>query len=118
MFCSRYGFRGVFDIINDGKEASKDYFNQWTNDVKNTVPSENLLIFNVKEGWEPLCKFLNLPTPNIPFPRTNDSKTKNSQYTYRKIKAYLAILGLPIVASFIALYYRKNVLNFVQKIIK
>ena len=30
--------------------------------VKETVPPEKLLIFNVKQGWEPLCNFLNLPS--------------------------------------------------------
>ena len=29
-----------------------------------SVPEEKLLIFNVKEGWEPLCNFLELPIPN------------------------------------------------------
>ena len=33
--------------------------------VKN---EEKLLFFNVKDGWEPLCKFLDLPTPKEPFP--------------------------------------------------
>ena len=29
---------------------------------------ENLLIFNVKEGWGPLCDFLELPVPMKKFP--------------------------------------------------
>ena len=28
--------------------------------------------FEVKEGWGPLCKFLDVPVPNIPFPNTDD----------------------------------------------
>eukprot|EP00286_Rhodomonas_abbreviata_P002508 CAMPEP_0181346078 /NCGR_PEP_ID=MMETSP1101-20121128/33122_1 /TAXON_ID=46948 /ORGANISM="Rhodomonas abbreviata, Strain Caron Lab Isolate" /LENGTH=138 /DNA_ID=CAMNT_0023458139 /DNA_START=98 /DNA_END=514 /DNA_ORIENTATION=- len=41
--------------------------------VKAAVPANRLLIFNVKEGWEPLCKFLNLRNcPTTPFPRVND----------------------------------------------
>ena len=31
--------------------------------VINTVPKENLLVWNLKDGWEPLCKFLNKPIP-------------------------------------------------------
>ena len=45
------------------------------NEVKEVVPSERLLIFNVKEGWEPLCKFLNLPIPKVPFPQVNDTES-------------------------------------------
>ena len=33
--------------------------------VINTVPKENLLVWNLKDGWEPLCKFLNKPIPGL-----------------------------------------------------
>ena len=41
------------------------------------VPREKLLICNVKEGWGvcgPLCNFLDLPVPDIPFPRLNENR--------------------------------------------
>ena len=28
----------------------------------------------MKQGWEPLCKFLNVPIPDCPFPRVNDTE--------------------------------------------
>jgi len=40
--------------------------------VREAIPEEQLLIFQVKDGWEPLCKFLNTPVPDQPFPRTNN----------------------------------------------
>jgi hypothetical protein len=40
--------------------------------VKKTIPAEQLLVFAVKDGWEPLCTFLGEPIPDEPFPRTND----------------------------------------------
>jgi len=40
--------------------------------VREVIPEEKLLVFQVKEGWEPLCKFLNVPVPDEPFPRTNN----------------------------------------------
>jgi hypothetical protein len=42
--------------------------------VKRTVPPERLLVWSVTEGWEPLCEFLEVPVPDIPFPRVNDSR--------------------------------------------
>lgn len=42
--------------------------------VKKEVPAARLLVFDVKQGWEPLCKFLGLPVPATPFPRSNDQK--------------------------------------------
>ena len=35
--------------------------------VQHIVPNENLLVWNLKEGWEPLCKFLNKPIPKGKF---------------------------------------------------
>ena len=39
--------------------------------VRRTVPKDQLLVFDVGEGWEPLCHFLGVPVPPEPFPRTN-----------------------------------------------
>ena len=46
--------------------------------VKSEVPEEDLLIWNVKEGWEPLCKFLGKPIPEQPFP--HDNKTGDMEF--------------------------------------
>jgi hypothetical protein len=40
--------------------------------VKAAIPAERLLLFQVKEGWDPLCEFLGVPVPEEPFPRRND----------------------------------------------
>lgn len=39
--------------------------------VKKTIPASQLLVYEVKEGWEPLCEFLGVPVPDEPFPRSN-----------------------------------------------
>ena len=39
--------------------------------VKQTCPEENLLVYNVKDGWEPLCKFLGVEVPDVNFPTKN-----------------------------------------------
>ena len=36
------------------------------------IPDSQLLVFEVKHGWGPLCEFLEVPAPDEPFPRTND----------------------------------------------
>jgi hypothetical protein len=45
-----------------------------SDEVVSVVPPERLLVWNVAEGWEPLCEFLQVPVPFQPFPRTNDSR--------------------------------------------
>lgn len=39
--------------------------------VKAAIPSERLLVYQVKEGWGPLCNFLGLEAPDQAFPRSN-----------------------------------------------
>ena len=46
--------------------------------VQSRVPSNNLLVWNVKDGWEPLCQFLNLSVPNEPIPHAN--RTGDEEY--------------------------------------
>jgi hypothetical protein len=43
-----------------------------TDAVKAAVPADQLLIYQVKDGWGPLCAFLGVPVPAEQFPRTND----------------------------------------------
>lgn len=42
--------------------------------VKSEIPADRLLVFDPRDGWEPLCAFLEVDVPDMPFPRTNSSK--------------------------------------------
>lgn len=66
-----YGESGLFQGKKEDRQWMMQRFMAWNEEVKKTVPAEKLLVFNVKEGWEPLCRFLNLPVPQTPFPRAN-----------------------------------------------
>eukprot|EP00438_Fugacium_kawagutii_P023248 Skav204752 [mRNA] locus=scaffold1013:176568:179237:- [translate_table: standard] len=37
--------------------------------LKEAVPPDSLLIYNIREGWDPLCHFLGVPVPDFSFPR-------------------------------------------------
>jgi hypothetical protein len=39
--------------------------------VKEAIPASQLLVFEVRQGWDPLCAFLDVPVPSEDFPRTN-----------------------------------------------
>jgi hypothetical protein len=51
-----------------------DAFRRYTDEVRSTVPAERLLVWAAIDGWEPLCEFLELPVPDMTFPRVNDSR--------------------------------------------
>lgn len=42
--------------------------------VKATIPPERLLVHSAKDGWGPLCAFLDVPVPLTPYPRTNSKE--------------------------------------------
>ena len=42
-------------------------------DVIASVDPEELLVYEVADGWEPLCAFLGVPVPTEPFPRINST---------------------------------------------
>ena len=41
--------------------------------VRNAVPREKLLVFNARDGWEPLCAFLGVAVPATSYPKTNST---------------------------------------------
>lgn len=64
---------GLFDGEIADPVRAKSVFQQHIQTVTNTIAPERLLVFDVAEGWGPLCRFLQLPEPNVPFPRRNTS---------------------------------------------
>lgn len=49
------------------------WYEVYCEEVKKTVPEDQLLVMNVKEGWVPLCKFLDKEVPPWRFPVANSS---------------------------------------------
>ena len=62
-----------------GSSADKDRsiaaYRQRKVDVQAAIPADRLLVFDVAEGWEPLCSFLEVPVPETPFPHENERET-------------------------------------------
>jgi hypothetical protein len=45
-----------------------------TEQVRAVIPPERLLVFDVTQGWKPLCAFLGVPVPGEAFPRKNSTE--------------------------------------------
>jgi hypothetical protein len=103
----------MFQVIGEGKESSVEFYNNWVKQVKETVPNERLLIFSVKEGWKPLCDFLDVPVPNGPFPRKNDTAAMKSLISRGILESAFVVIGLPVIAG-ILYYYRQKFFSFLS----
>lgn len=93
----------IMDRFAD-KPAILAEFEAHTAEVKRVIPPERLLVFEVKQGWGPLCAFLGVPVPEVPFPRVNDAKQFQG-YTKRAtiVSWVLLLLGAGLVAELLRL---------------
>jgi hypothetical protein len=66
--------RGTFADAKETPEQLASAMTRFNEEVKANVPAERLLVWDVTQGWEPLCEFMELPVPDQPFPNVNDSK--------------------------------------------
>jgi hypothetical protein len=89
------GLRGAFGGAKTDEEKMQK-FNDWNQSVIDYVPKDRLLVYKVSEGWDPICKFLNVNIPDISFPYKN--KTKNMGHMSRFINAMFIILIIGIIS--------------------
>lgn len=69
-FFEKTVWRAFQDRVHDRK-FMVELFRQHNAEVERLIPRERLLVYNVSQGWEPLCSFLGAPVPDQPFPRAN-----------------------------------------------
>jgi hypothetical protein len=74
---------GVFDGRVDDREHAVSVFQRHIAEVTAAVPADRLLVFDVTQGWPPLCGFLGVPVPDEPFPHLNDAAEFNRRRTER-----------------------------------
>jgi hypothetical protein len=64
----------LFDNCMREHDHVIDVFKRHNADVRRRVPAERLLVYEVAQGWEPLCRFLGVPVPATPMPQTNSTE--------------------------------------------
>ena len=93
-------WKGIFQNRMENKTHAIQVFKEHIEEVKRTVPEERLLIFKAKDGWEPLCEFLDVPVPvNTPYPHKNDGAL------IRQLLKYRPLLKWGMVVILIVLLY-------------
>jgi hypothetical protein len=56
---------------HNGTTTAKRFYEGYNAEIKRLVPKDRLLVFNVKEGWAPLCSFLGENISHEEFPARN-----------------------------------------------
>jgi Sulfotransferase domain len=66
----------LWDKVFEGRFEDKNYairrFVELEEKVIASIPREDLLVFNLGDGWGPLCDFLDVPVPDMPYPKANE----------------------------------------------
>ena len=77
---------GTFDGKFENRRYAMDVFERHNAQVRRRVPPDRLLVYEVREGWAPLCEFLGVEEPDTPFPHVNDTAEMR-----RRIRAVRAL---------------------------
>ncbi len=67
-------WHGLFDGRFEDRRHAIEMFRRHNEEVRRRVPPDRLLVYDVKEGWGPLCDFLGVEAPDEPFPHLNDTR--------------------------------------------
>lgn len=55
----------------DNPERAQAFYERHNEEAHRDAPADRLLEWRATDGWEPLCRVLDLPVPDEPFPRVN-----------------------------------------------
>jgi hypothetical protein len=75
----RLVWEGTFEGRFEDRDYAMEVFERHNEAVGRRVPPERLLVFDVREGWAPLCDFLGVEAPEEPFPRLNEAREMRSR---------------------------------------
>lgn len=79
-------------------EACMAAYEQHNLHIRENVPASQLLDFQVTDGWEPLCRFLNKSIPEMDFPHRRPAEVQLGTQVYLLLKVlfeYFLLFGLP-----------------------
>lgn len=96
----KWVYKGKTENLSRNRDKLLIFRPEHCNMIRGLVPKERLLEWTVNDGWEPLCKFLDKPIPDEPFPHVNKATGWDDRVAETS-KRYLwsALPGLTIVTT-------------------
>jgi len=106
---------GMFHGRFEDKAYAIEVFNRHNEQVRRVVPPDRLLVYEIKDGWGPLCSFLGVPIPEgKPFPHLNDagefrSRIRRAAWIMRFVAGAVLLLaalglGLACMIAYVAVH--------------
>jgi len=83
-------------------------YNAHVEEVRATVPPDRLLVYTVTEGWAPLCAFLGVTPPDIPFPDLNDRASFKRLHTTVRAAVIAGIIVVTAIVGILCFLARRH----------
>ena len=114
----------IFEVLNEMITAAygslnpkstvlfKKKYRQHNERVQAVIPKEKLLIYNLKQGWKPLCEFLGCDVPEVEFPKENvgtaftKQKISKKALEHAKVLLFILLAIFPLLMAVFCLLYR------------
>ena len=93
-------WNGLFQGRFEEQPHAIEIFERWTDEVRRAVPADKLLVYQLGEGWEPLCAFLGVPVPDTPFPHVNDRQEMIR--SFRRVRMLLRWGPIVLLSAMVA----------------
>ena len=97
-----------FDGRFEDREHAIETFERHNEEVEQRVPAEKLLVYEVKEGWAPLCEFLGVEVPDQPFPHLNDAEVFRGRIRRIRVLTVATLTFGVSVAVLVLLRFRRR----------
>ncbi|KAF7375515.1 Efflux pump antibiotic resistance protein [Mycena sanguinolenta] len=86
-----FGFFGTKTRAELTFERAKEKYDAYYAEVR-MLAAGRMLEYRMGDGWEPLCAFLGVDVPDVPFPRVNDRASHKKDEAARIRKALAGLL--------------------------
>jgi len=96
------------------KEVLVECYEKHVAEVKSKIPEEKLLVFNVKQGWKPICEKLGVKMPDHDFPRGNDTnqlKFLTGMVQKLDVVVLVVVSALLLVSFYFIFMFLANLMN-------
>jgi hypothetical protein len=93
MMCEMWERSGMVNDAENHMDAMSRAMRGYNDEVQEMVPDDRLLVWSAADGWEPLCAFLEVPVPDEPFPRANDTKEFGDRIAQASMQTISGALG-------------------------
>jgi hypothetical protein len=94
----------VWQRLFDGRLFDRRHalavFRDHIRQVTEAIPPDRLLVYDVRDGWRPLCAFLDRPVPDVPFPHLNTTRVMaQTQRRFALRRVLLPAVAAAVVAA-------------------